>query len=68
MQARILTFICNHSHIDRDVLESLMMKPDEMSNDIGSVLEGAEAVRLGMIDEVGGLESALTALKGMMEA
>lgn len=68
MQARILTFICNHSHIDRNVLESLMMKPDEMSNDIGSVLEGAEAVRLGLIDEVGGLDRALAALKSMTEA
>ena len=66
MQARILTFICNHSRIDRGELESLMMKADEMSNDIGSVLEGAEAVRLGLIDEVGGLDRALAALRGMM--
>lgn len=66
MQARILTFICNHSRIDRGELESLMMKADEMSNDIGSVLEGVEAVRLGLIDEVGGLDRALAALRGMM--
>ena len=68
MQARILTFICDHSRIDRDVLESLMMRPDEMSNDIGSVLEGAEAVKLGLIDEIGGLDRALAALRGMIEA
>ena len=66
MQARILTFICDHSHIDRGVLESLMMRADEMSNDIGSVLEGAEAVRLGLIDEVGGLDRALATLRSMM--
>ena len=66
MQARILTFICDHSRIDRDVLESLMMRPDEMSNDIGSVLEGAEAVKLGLIDEIGGLDRALAALREMI--
>ena len=66
MQARILTFICDHSGIDRDVLESLMMRPDEMSNDIGSVLEGAEAVKLGLIDEIGGLDRALAALREMI--
>ncbi len=67
MQARILTFICEHSGIDRGVLESLMMKADEMSNDIGSVLEGTEAVKLGLIDEVGGLNRALDALRAMTE-
>ena len=66
MQARILTFICDHSGIDREVLESLMMRPDEMSNDIGSVLEGAESVKLGLIDEIGGLDRALAALREMI--
>ncbi len=65
MQARIVTFICEHSRMERDKLEELLMRPDEMSNDIGSVLEGAEAVRLGLIDEVGGLDRALAALKEM---
>ena len=67
MQARILTFICDHSDIERRTLESLMMCADEMSNDIGSVLEGTEAVRLGLIDEVGGLDRAMMALRSMME-
>ncbi len=66
MQARILTFICEHSRIDRGELENLMMKADEMSNDIGSVLEGVEAVRLGLIDEVGGLDRALDSLREMI--
>ncbi len=67
MQARILTFICEHSRMDREKLEELLMRPDEMSNDIGSVLEGAEAVRLGLIDEIGGLDRALAALKEMTD-
>ncbi len=68
MQARIVTFICEHSRIERGVLEDLLMRPDEMSNDVGSVLEGAEAVRLGLIDEIGGLDRALSALKSMTQA
>ncbi len=67
MQSRIVTFICEHSHMERSKLEELLMRPDEMSNDIGSVLEGAEAVRLGLIDEIGGLDRALAALKAMTE-
>lgn len=67
MQARIVTFICDHSGIDRGILESLMMRADEMSNDIGSVLEGTEAVRLGLIDEIGGLDRAMEALRSMMD-
>ncbi len=67
MQARIITFVCEHSHITREAMEELLMRPDEMSNDIGSVLEGAEAVRMGLIDEIGGLDKAMEALKRMME-
>ena len=67
MQERILTFIASHSRADKEVLRSLMMKPDEIANDIGSILEGEEAVRVGLIDEVGGLDRALGCLKGMIE-
>ena len=66
MQERILTFVASHSRADKEVLRSLMMKPDEMANDIGSILDGEEAVRLGLIDEVGGLDRALRCLKGLI--
>ena len=66
MQERILTFVAAHSRADKEVLRSLMMKPDEIANDIGSILDGEEAVRLGLIDEVGGLDKALGCLKGMI--
>ena len=67
MQERILTFVAAHSRADKEALRSLMMKPDEIANDIGSILDGEEAVRLGLIDEVGGLDKALGCLKGMIE-
>ena len=47
MQDRILTFVAAHSRADKEALRSLMMKPDEIANDIGSILDGEEAVRLG---------------------
>ena len=68
MQDRILTFVAAHSRVDKEALRSLMMKPDEIANDIGSILDGEEAVRLGLIDEVGGLDAALVSLKSMIQS
>lgn len=68
MQARITRFICTHSHITPEKLEELMMKPDELANDVGTVLDGTEAVAVGLVDEVGGLDAALAALKTLQEA
>ena len=67
MQERILTFIATHSKADKETLHSLMMTPDEIANDIGSILDGKEAVRVGLIDEVGGLQEALACLKSMIQ-
>ena len=68
MQDRIVRFIADHSSADPDELVRLMMKPDEMANDVGSVLDGNEAVRTGIIDRLGGLSDALAALHEMIEA
>ena len=65
MQSRISEFICRHSRIGATRLEELMMRPDEMATDVGTVLDGKEAVACGLIDEVGGLSAALAALRGM---
>lgn len=66
MQERILTFVAAHSKADKEYLRSLMMKPDEIANDIGSILDGEAAVAAGLIDEVGGLDRALACLKNMI--
>ena len=68
MQERILTFVSKHSRADKETLRSLMMKPDEIANDIGSILDGEEAVQLGLIGEVGGLDAALASLKSMIHS
>ena len=68
MQGRIVDFICHHSHIEKAKLEELMMTPDMIATDIGSIIDGREAVACGLIDEIGGLDAALTALRGMINA
>ena len=66
MQKRIVNFICEHSSADRDKIYELMMRPDMMATDVGTIIEGREAVEYGIIDEVGGLDRAIDALKEMI--
>ena len=66
MQKRIVKFICEHSSSTPDIIRELMMRPDELATDIGSIIEGREAVEYGIIDEVGGLSDALAALREMI--
>ena len=66
MQQRIVRFVVEHSHITEQKLTELLLRPDELATDVGSIVEGREAVNIGLIDEVGGLEAALAALRGMM--
>ena len=67
MQNRIVKFICEHSKATPDTLKELMMCPDELATDIGSIVDAAEAVRYGIIDEIGGLSDALAALREMIK-
>ncbi len=66
MQDRIIRFICDHSSAKPEVIRELMMRPDQIATDCGSVLEADEAVSYGIIDEVGGLKRALELLREMM--
>lgn len=65
MQNRIVKFICAHSSISESKILELMMRPDELATDVGSIIDGDEAVRCGLIDRVGGLSDALDELKDM---
>ena len=65
MQSRITDFICRHSHVNAEKLEELMMTPDMLATDVGSIIDGNEAVRFGLIDEVGGLDAALRCIHAM---
>ncbi len=66
MQKRIVKFICDHSSATPEKIYELMMKPDEIATDVGSIIDGHEAVKYGIIDEIGGLDAALAALREMI--
>ena len=59
IQDRITTFISNHSHTSQKRLEELMLDTTQLVKDVGTLLEGPEAVKEGLIDEVGGMKEAL---------
>ncbi|MBQ9972954.1 MAG: ATP-dependent Clp protease proteolytic subunit [Firmicutes bacterium] len=65
-QDRIVDFIVGHSKAKKDEVVSRMNCTDNMANDVGTVLFGNEAVKLGIIDEVGGLSQALKKLREMI--
>lgn len=63
MQDRIISFVVGHSGIKEDYLRKIIARTDVLVNDIGSILDGYEAVECGLIDEVGGISEALSYLK-----
>jgi ATP-dependent protease ClpP protease subunit len=67
MQKRIVQFICTHSGAKPEIVQELMMRPDQIATDCGTIIEGGEAVRYGIIDEVGGLDRALSGLRHMSD-
>lgn len=66
-QNRITKFIADHSHISQERIEELMLDPTQLVKDVGTMLEGEEAVREGLIDEVGGMKDALDKLHKLIE-
>ena len=64
---RLIRFVAKNSHIKPEKFRELMLKSGDMSNDVGSVVYGEEAVALGLMDQVGTLHDALEALYGMMK-
>lgn len=61
-QDRITAFIANHSHITQERVEELMLDTSLLVKDVGTMLDGREAVKEGLIDQVGGISEALSKL------
>ena len=61
-QDRVEEFITTHSRITHERLTALMMDTRTLAQDVGTILIGEEAVAEGIIDEVGGLHSAMERL------
>ena len=67
MQDRIVEFVCDNSDVDEMALRKMLHNTTELATDIGTVLGGDEAVKCGLIDEIGSLGDALAALKEMID-
>lgn len=68
IQDRILSFISDHSQIAYDQVKWLMLNTEMLTRDLGTVLVGEQAVKEGLIDEVGGIRDAMHHLYRMIEA
>lgn len=66
IQDRITGFVCSHCRIDKGKLEELMMETGVLTKDVGTILVGEEAVKQGIIDEVGGIDKAIKKLHDMI--
>ena len=67
MQERIVDFVCTHSRMTADRFRTLCMNTGELATDVGSVLDGSDAVKEGLIDHLGSLHDALETLYAMIE-
>ena len=67
IQEQIADFVSENSGISKDKFEKYMMATGEMATDVGTILYGKEAVASGLIDKLGGLNDALSALHKMID-
>ncbi len=67
MQERIISFVSGHSNISSDRLRELMLSNDEMTTDLGTILDGKAAVSEGLIDQIGSLSDATEYLKSTVK-
>lgn len=67
MQDRIIRFVTENSRISHDQFMKLCLNTDEMATDMGTVLDGADAVQYGLIDRLGSLSAAMAALHDLID-
>ncbi|MFD2116770.1 ClpP family protease [Paenibacillus yanchengensis] len=67
MQERVVRFVTQHSAITEQIFKELMFKMGELTRDIGTTVIGSDAVKHGLINEVGGLSQAISKLRQLIE-
>lgn len=67
IQDRISQFVTGHCNISEKRFLELMMETRVLTKDVGSILVGKEAVKEGIIDQVGGIRDALKKLHKLIE-
>ena len=68
MQDRITRFVTLNSKMSYDRFMELAMNTQELVMDVGTVLDGEDAVSEGLIDTLGSLHEAMTCLEDMITA
>ncbi len=66
MQKRVTDFVVSHSDVTEEEFTRLLSNTEDMTNDVGTIIDGRAAVEAGLIDEIGGLSAALECLRGMI--
>ncbi len=67
MQNRITGFVASHSSITEERMNELMVETEQLTKDVGSILVGEQAVKEGLINEVGGIRQATKKLYELIE-
>ncbi|WAH39220.1 ClpP family protease [Alicyclobacillus dauci] len=67
MQDRVTKFVTEHAAITEETFKSLMLNTGQMAKDIGTTVIGEDAVRYGLVDEVGGLGQAMAKLHQLVK-
>jgi len=67
MQERVVRFVTKHSQITEEKFKELMYTKGDLARDIGTNVIGQDAVKYGIINEVGGLGQSIKKLKELIE-
>ena len=67
IQERILQFVTANSNISKEKFTQLMLNTGQLVMDVGTVLNGNQAVEEGLIDQIGYLSDALEFLYSSIE-
>jgi ATP-dependent protease ClpP protease subunit len=67
MQERVVSFVTKHSNITEETFKDLMFAKGNLTRDIGTNVIGIDAVKSGLIDEVGGIGQAMKKLNELID-
>jgi ATP-dependent protease ClpP protease subunit len=67
MQERVVRFVTGHSRVTEEKFKELMFTTGELTRDIGTTVIGNDAVKYGLIDQVGGIGQAIQELNRRIE-
>ncbi|WP_462409288.1 ClpP family protease [Neobacillus sp. Marseille-QA0830] len=67
MQERVVNFVMKHSKIAEETFKDLMFAKGNLTRDIGTNVIGEDAVKYGLIDEIGGIGQAMKKLNELID-